>query len=129
MKVTLLTGRTIDQGVGKEHSKLSKKYQENVAICHVDPADLEKLGIKEDENVKVTTNSGSVVLKAVKSKRSSHSGMVFVPYGPWANLVMHYKTHSTGMPSFKGVIAEIRAAADENVLSLMDLLQQNFRKE
>ncbi len=128
VKVTLLTGRTIDQGKGKEMGKLSKEYLESVIICQMDPKDMKSLGIKENTNVKVTTDFGSVVLKAVKSARAPHPKVAFIPYGPWASLIMNPKTHGTGMPSMKGIPAEIEPAPNENVLSLHDLLSE-FRKE
>ena len=70
LKVSLLTGRTIDQGKGKEMGKLSKEYLESVVICQIDPNDMKTLGVKENTNVKVITDFGSVVLKAVKSARA-----------------------------------------------------------
>jgi len=128
LKFSLLTGRTIDQGKGKEMGKLSKEYLESVIICQMDPKDMKSLGIKENTNVKVTTDFGSVVLKAVKSARSPHPKVVFIPYGPWASLVMNPKTHGTGMPSLKGIPSEIEPAPNEKVLSLQNLLAQ-FNKE
>ncbi len=127
-KVILLTGRTIDQGKGKEMGKLSKEYSESVVICQMDPNDLKSLGMKEGTNVKVTTDFGSVILKAVKSARAPHPEVAFIPYGPWASLIMNPKTHGTGMPSMKGIPAEIEPAPNEKVLSLHDLLSE-FRKE
>jgi len=129
LKVSLLTGRTIDQGKGKEMGKLSKEYLESVIICQIDPNDMKNLGIKENTNVKVTTDFGSAVLKAVKSARAPHPKVVFIPYGPWASLIMNPKTHGTGMPSLKGIPAEIEPAPNENVLSLQNLLKQQFHKE
>jgi len=38
--VTLLTGRTIEQGVGKEQGKASKEYEESVSVCYMDPEDM-----------------------------------------------------------------------------------------
>jgi len=128
LKVSLLTGRTIDQGKGKEMGKLSKEYLESVMICQMDPNDMKSLGVKENTNVKVATDFGSVVLKAVKSARAPHPKVVFIPYGPWANLIMNPRTHGTGMPSFKGIPAEIEPAPNEKVLSLQNLLNQ-FHKE
>ncbi|MDH4221881.1 MAG: molybdopterin dinucleotide-binding protein [Candidatus Bathyarchaeota archaeon] len=128
LKVSLLTGRTIDQGKGKEMGKLSKEYSESVVICQMDPNDMKFLGIKESTNVKVITDFGSVVLKAVKSARVPHPKVAFIPYGPWASLIMNPRTHGTGMPSMKGIPAEIEPAPNEKVLSLHDLLGQ-FRKE
>jgi len=128
LKVSLITGRTIDQGKGKEMGKLSKEYLESVVICQMDPNDMKFLGVKENTNVKVTTDVGSVVLKAVKSARAPHPKVVFIPYGPWASLIMNPKTHGTGMPSLKGIPAEIEPAPNEKVLSLQNLLNQ-FHKE
>ena len=128
LKVSLLTGRTIDQGKGKEMGKLSKEYLESVVICQMDPKDMKSLRVKENSNIKVITDSGSVVLKAVKSARSPHPRVVFIPYGPWASLIMNPRTHGTGMPSLKGIPAEIEPAPNEKVLSLQNLLSQ-FHKE
>lgn len=124
LKVSLLTGRTIDQGKGKEMGKLSQEYLESVIICLMDPDDLKSLRVKENTNIKVTTDFGSVVLKAVKSGTAPHSKVAFIPYGPWASLVMNPETHGTGMPSLKGIPAKIEPAPNEKVLSLQDLLNQ-----
>ena len=129
LHVTLLTGRTIEQGVGKEQGKASKEYAESVAICFIDPKDLKKLKVKEGTNVQVSTSHGSVVLKSVKSRRGPHPGVVFVPYGLWANVVVDPATGSIGMPSLKGIPAEIEAAPEKPVLDLPQLLAQLFRNE
>jgi len=129
LRVTLLTGRTIEQGVGKERGKASKEYVESVSVCYIDPEDLKKLGIKERTNVLVSTSYGSVVVKALKSLRTPHSGIIFIPYGPWANVVVNPETHSIGMPSFKGIPAEVEPAQDKPLLSLEALLREQFRKE
>lgn len=129
LKVTLLTGRTLRQGQGKEYGKLSERYWKSVVICEIDPEDMESLRVKEGQNVKITTDYGSVVVIAVKSLRAPHLGVIFVPYGPWASVVVNPKTHGTGMPSFKGIDAVIEPAPDEKVLQLPELLRQQFKKE
>ena len=126
--VSLLTGRTIDQGTGKEYGKLTKEYFESVTICQMDPKDMERLGVKENEHIKVTTNFGSVVIKAIPSIKGSHPQIAFIPFGPWANLVMDPQTHGSGMPSLKGISAEITPARDEEILSLLELLKIHYRK-
>lgn len=128
LKVTLLTGRTIEQGVGKEHGKSSKEYWESVSVCYLDPKDMEKLGIKDGTNVLVSTDYGSVVVKALKSKRAPHEGEIFIPYGPWANAVVAPETNGIGMPSFKGIPATIEPAPEQKVLDLAELLKRQFRK-
>jgi formylmethanofuran dehydrogenase subunit D len=128
LKVVLLTGRTLRQGRGKERGKLSELYWKSVAICEMDPDDMKKLNVDENSNVKITTDDGSVIVRAVKSLRGPHSGVIFVPYGPWASVIANAKTHGTGMPSFKGTLAEIEPASTEKLLGLEDLLNQYYKK-
>jgi len=126
--VTLLTGRTIEQGVGKEHGKNSNEYFESVSVCYVDPEDLRRLGIEEGSNISVSTDYGSVVVRAAKSLRAPHQGVVFIPYGPYANAVVDAETNSIGMPSMKGIRAEIEPAPSAPVLTLKELLKTEFGK-
>jgi formylmethanofuran dehydrogenase subunit D len=128
LQVTLITGRTIDQGVGKEKGKASEEYGDSVSICYIDAEDLKKLGTKEKRTVLVSTAYGSVVVKAIKSPRSPHQGIIFMPYGPWANAVVNPETHSIGMPSLKGIPADVRPAQDRPVLDLRELLMEQFGK-
>jgi formylmethanofuran dehydrogenase subunit D len=129
LKVILITGRTIDQGVAKEKGKTSKEYFESVAVCFIDPQDLKKLGIKEKTGVQVSTEHGSIVLKVLKSARAPHPSTIYIPYGPWANAIVDPESDSIGMPSLKGIPAEIKPAEDKPVLSLSELLKQQFRKK
>jgi len=100
-----------------------------VAICEIDPEDMKHLGVKENQSVKISTDYGSVVVRAVKSLRSPHRGAVFVPYGPWASVIVNPETHGTGMPSFKGIEAIIEPASEKQVLQLQELLRQHYKKE
>lgn len=128
LNVVLLTGRTIEQGVGKELGKSTKEYVESVSVCYMDPEDMKKLGIKDGANVQVSTAFGSVVFKAKKSLRAPHPGVIYIPYGPWANVVVDPETHGIGMPSFKGIPATVEPALDKPVLGLEELLKRQFRK-
>jgi formylmethanofuran dehydrogenase subunit D len=128
LKVILVTGRTIEQGVGKERGKASEDYLEAVAVCYIDAEDMKRLGIKGKTNVRISTNYGSVVVKGMKSPRGPHPGVIFVPYGAWANVVVDPETDSIGMPSLKGIPAEIEPVAEKSVLGLSELLNEQFGK-
>jgi len=128
LNVVLVTGRTIEQGVGKERGKSTRDYVESVSVCYMDPKDMKKLGVKDGVNVQVSTAFGSVVVKAKKSLRAPHPGLIYIPYGPWANVVVDPETHGIGMPTFKGVPATVKPAPDKSVLSLEELIKQQFRK-
>jgi len=128
LKVLLLTGRTIDQGVGRERGKLSEEYKRSVAIGEMDPDDLKRLQVSENDNVRVSTDFGTVVLRAVKSKSTPHPSIIFIPYGPWASLLMNSETRGTGMPTLKGISAEVEPAPEESVMSVQELLKKHFKK-
>ena len=126
LRVTLITGRTIDQGVGKEMGKGSKEYFDSSAICIIDEADMKKLGIKSRTNVKVTSKYGSVIVKAAKNPYGSNPGLIFIPCGLWANAVTGDETFGMGMPLFKGFTVEVEAAPKEVVLTLDELLKEEY---
>jgi formylmethanofuran dehydrogenase subunit D len=126
LHVTLLTGRTIEQGVGKEYGKSSPEYYKACSMVYMDEGDMEKLGVKNGTNVLVTTPNGSVILKAVKYARGATPGLIYIPYGPWANSIVSNATTSIGMPSFKGTPAEVEAAPDQPILSIKELLKKEF---
>jgi formylmethanofuran dehydrogenase subunit D len=126
LHVTLLTGRTIEQGVGKEYGKSSHQYYDACSMCYMDADDMKKLGIKNKTNIVVTTPIGSVVLKAVKYPRGPTPGLIYIPYGPWANAVCSDATTGIGMPSFKGTPAEVEAAPDKKILTMKELFMKEF---
>jgi formylmethanofuran dehydrogenase subunit D len=126
LKVTLLTGRTIEQGVGKEYGKSSPEYYEACSMVYMDADDMKKIGVKNGTHVLVTTPNGSVVLRAVKYPRGATPGLIYIPYGPWANAVVSNATTSIGMPSFKGTPAEVEPAPDQPVLNMKELLKKEF---
>jgi formylmethanofuran dehydrogenase subunit D len=62
----------------------------------------------------------------VKYPRSAIPGLIYIPYGPWANAVVSDATTSIGTPSFKGTPAEVEPAPDKPVLSIEALLKKEF---
>jgi formylmethanofuran dehydrogenase subunit D len=128
LRATIITGRTIDQGVGKELGKGSQEYFDSAAVCFMDKVDMMKLGLRNGANVQVTSKYGSVVVKARKFPRGSMPGMVFIPCGLWANAVCGDDTFSMGMPMFKGFPVDVEPAPDQIVLTLNELLKKEFGK-
>jgi len=123
--VTIISGRTAEQGAGLEEGKTSERYTKSTSLIELSPPDAEALGIDEGETVRVTTPHGAVV---VHSRRSEglEEGLAFFPYGPWANQVFGVATFGTGMPLYKGVDAEIEPSG-ETVPSLKDIVD-GFRR-
>lgn len=107
LEVTLSTGRTLKQGVGAEKGKHSKEYSDAAGTLFMDPKDMRDMEIHLRDPVKLKTDHGEVVVRADKSPDAPHEGIVFLPYGPWANKLIGTSTDSTGMPDFKNIPAEI----------------------
>ena len=126
LRAILITGRTIDQGVGKELGKGSKEYFDSAALCFIDEADMKKLGIKSRSNVKVTSKYGSVIVKVVKNPYGSNPGLVFIPCGLWANAICGDETFGMGMPLFKGFQVEVEPAPNQTILTLNELLKEEY---
>jgi formylmethanofuran dehydrogenase subunit D len=128
--INLLSGRTIEQGVSMEGGKEKDKYTAACGIIELTADELKRLGIMKNTNVRVTSDYGSVIVKAVEARQELNPGEAFIPMGPWANSVVSTKTYSTGMPTFKGTPIIIEAAPFEPVLSSVELIRSKvFRGE
>jgi len=123
LKVILLSGRTLGQGRSKVIGKFSDEYLRDVAVCELNAEDIKSLGISPGQNVKVSTTTGSVVVRSVLASQTSQRGIVFMPYGLWVNMLIPAETYGTGMPSMKGIEAEVAAAPDEELMDLRSLVE------
>jgi formylmethanofuran dehydrogenase subunit D len=120
--VTLISGRTTLQGVGLEEGKTSQAYAKSVGYIELNTSDVEKLGLREGQLVKVSNENGSVVLEWKKTD-GLDAGIAFIPYSPWANQLFSYETESTGMPWFKGIPAIIQEETQKKMLSLQEIVE------
>jgi len=122
--LNLISGRTIQQGVAIEGGKEKPLYRTACGIIEMDPSDFKKLGVWKNSNVRVTSNYGSVIVKATETSQGPHPGIGFIPMGPWANSVINPDTYSTGMPTFKGTPVKVEVAMNEPVLLGIELVQK-----
>ena len=125
LTVTLITGRTLDQGRGREEGKFTELFYRSTAMVELDPEDFNRLNPKG--NVKVKTDYGEVVVQPTQSLMR-HPGIGFIPMGPWANIVIDPNTRGSGMPTFKGVKATIEVTS-EPILRLNELLLRYYGRE
>jgi|TARA_B100001964_G_C14255874_1_gene612419 formylmethanofuran dehydrogenase subunit D len=128
IEVNLITGRTISQGVAIETGKDNEGYKEATGICEFCSDDLKKLGAQEGDTVRISTQDGEVFVKAKGTRETLKEGLIFIPLGPWANVITGFDTSSTGMPTLKGVKASVSLAKDEKVLGVKELLNKMYGK-
>ena len=121
IEITLISGRTTQQGVGLEEGKTSEAYAKSVGYIEINPSDAEKIGLREEDLVKVSNENGSVILEW-KGAEGLDRGIAFVPYGPWSNQLFGHYTEGTGMPWFKGIPAMIEETSEKK-LTLKEIVE------
>lgn len=114
----MISGRTLAQGAGCEN-KMSPDFFKSVAICHLSEKDFKSLGLSDGKNVLLKNEFGQVVLTA-KADAGLPESMVFLPMGPWANVIVGKDTEGCGTPHFKGLKVEV-AATNLPVLNIREL--------
>ncbi|MBE0523002.1 MAG: tRNA CCA-pyrophosphorylase [Methanosarcinales archaeon] len=119
LNATFISGRTVDQGANLEN-KTSRAYFNAAGYCEMNSTDAGKIEVEPGNNVKVTTDFGTVVVP-LKICEGNPDGLIFVPMGPWANAVVDPDTKGCGMPGFKGIQAEVEAT-EENAPTMPELM-------
>ncbi|MBS7247091.1 MAG: molybdopterin dinucleotide binding domain-containing protein [Candidatus Jordarchaeales archaeon] len=122
LEMTLVTCRTISQGAAREGEKMGYDYQRACGVCYMDYEDMKLLDILPGDCVSVKSPHGEVVLRVERSKDEPHKGILVVPLGPWANKIVDPETHSTGMPSLKGIPVIVEPTFESNVPSIKELI-------
>ncbi|MCP4117413.1 MAG: formylmethanofuran dehydrogenase [Desulfobacteraceae bacterium] len=98
---TLITGRTKGQAHGLHIGAGSPAHLEATSFIEIGPEDMTRLGIKDGQIVRLRSDAGQV--EAPVHSGNLPSGLVFIPMGPTANVLVGTDTFGTGMPSFKGL--------------------------
>ncbi len=116
----LNSGSTVQQG--KElYFKRGKAYSEACSLCFINPLDLMEMGIEQGDHILFRRESSSVVLTSV-STDDIPRGEVFIPDGPYANVIIPPHTQSTGAPDFKGITIN-GEPTDDPILSAWDIME------
>ncbi|MCD7782128.1 MAG: formylmethanofuran dehydrogenase [Methanosphaera sp.] len=128
MNVIINSGTSIIQAFyEKKGSTLKDEYRQATAVAFMDKEDMNKLGISNRDKIRVSTKWGSVVVYADISHDGPHKGMIFMPKGPWTNIVISPETYCSNIPTFKGIEATIEKT-DEEVQLVADLMRSTYKK-
>ena len=107
--LTLITGRTLEQGRYSHAGKRSEAYEKEIRTIQLSKETIEKLGVKEGENVRIKSRYGSVTLGCKEANLPAN--LAFLPYGHPANRLISSDTQCTGIPTFKGI--EIKVSREK----------------
>lgn len=100
----LIPGRTSRQGTALNVGKLKEEYLDETTTLSVCADDMTRLGLKNGDRVRLTSEQGAVELPCLAAKAGDlPSGLLFLPYGDASSRLMSGDTHGTGMPTSKGI--------------------------
>jgi formylmethanofuran dehydrogenase subunit D len=100
----LIPGRTSKQGCGISEGKFLDNYQRETSLLQVALEDMERLGLREGDQVRVKGEHGQIEVEVTGAKKGElPSGLLFMAYGDLSCRLMGSDTHGTGMPTSKGI--------------------------
>ena len=104
----LIPGRTSKQGVGISEGKFKEGYQSETRTLLVAPQDMLRLGLKDSDRVKLTSEFGQIEVTVAAAKGDElPPGLLFIAYGDLSSRLMGGDTHGSGMPTSKGIDVEL----------------------
>jgi len=119
----MITQRSVEEGAAMEKGKTNPDYFDACSICEINPEDMKKLGIWRNTNVRVTSECGSVIVKAFEPTQYCPPGLAHIRQGVWANQVVPPRTQSTGTPQYSGFPVTIEPAPQEKLKTALQLVQ------
>lgn len=121
--LNMITQRAVEEGIAMEIGKTSPQYFEACSIIEMNEGDIEDLGITPNTNVKVTSESGEVIVKAVIARQTCYKGLCHIRQGVWANQVVPPRTQSTGEPQYSGFPVIVEPAPNEKIKTALECVQ------
>ena len=121
--LNMITQRAVEEGIAMEIGKTSPEYFDACTIIEMNEQDMKKLGILKNTNVRVTSESGQDIVKAISARQTVYPGLCHIRQGVWANQVVPPRTQSTGAPQYSGFPVTIEPAPDEKLKTALELVQ------
>ncbi len=119
--IRITTYRDIFQVEALEQDRFGEEYKKLSAAVMMGKSDMEKMGFKAGDRVKLTNNNGSIVVEVRATRRDEPGGIAFMMNSPWSNLLVSSDAGDNGIPEFKNIIARI-SLTKEDITSLEKLI-------
>lgn len=104
----LIAGRSSKQGTSLNVGKLKDEYRLVTSTVEMNALDMERLGLKEGDKVRLRSPIGETVAQCKPRKPEDLPlGMLFMAYGPPSSELMAGDTAGSGMPISKNFPVEV----------------------
>lgn len=118
MDMLVNTVRMIDNDQAKEYSEGDNNtLTEKLAIGLINPEDFKNLNLTQSLNLKLISNFGSVIIKALQDKNVP-LGTINMPVSIWANQITGIENHEL---LYKNIKVNVEVSRD-SVLGLKELI-------
>lgn len=108
----LIPGRSSKQGTSLNKGKLKEEYLEVTSTVEMNQADMEKLGLADGDQVRLSNHIGETIVRCKGRKPEDlPSGMLFIAYGPPSSQLMDSDTAGSGMPLSKHMEVKVEKVA------------------
>jgi len=125
--IKITTYRDIFQAEAAERDRFGEDYQKLSAVIYMSKTDIQKMGIKSGDRVKISNSFGIIVVETKESKRDEPGGLAFMVNSPWSNSLVSGETGGKGIPEFKNIDAKITISKEE--ITTLDKLMKIFNKK
>ena len=112
-EILITTYRDIFQVEALEGDRFGDNYKKLSAVISMSKNDMQKMGLKSGDHVKLSNNYGSVIVEVKESKKNEPGGLAFMINSPWSNSLISGETDGKGIPEFKHIIAKISLSKEE----------------
>ena len=120
----IVTYEDVHLSIVKLRNGWGDAYQKQAAVVRMAPADVEKLGLKDNARVELASSAGSVVVTA-KSDATCEAGMGLMPSSLFTNLLASYDPGSNVLPG-KYIEARVMPTG-KDVTPVSDLIMRRNR--
>ncbi|WP_301663707.1 molybdopterin dinucleotide binding domain-containing protein [Methanoculleus frigidifontis] len=123
LTLNMITQRSIEEGIAMEKGKTTQEYFEACSIIEMNEEDIRTLGLLPNQLVRVTSECGSVIVKAIKGRQTVYPGLAHIPQGVWSNQIVPPRTQATGEPQYSGFPVTVESARGEKRKSALECVQ------
>lgn len=111
--IRVTTYRDIFQVEALERDRFGEEYKRLSAAIMMSKSDMEKMGLKAGDRVRLTGNNSSIVVEVRATKRDEPGGIAFMVNSPWSNSLVSDDTGGNGIPEFKNITCRISLTKDD----------------
>ncbi len=111
--IRVTTYRDIFHVEALEQDRFGEEYKKLSAAIMMSKNDMEKMGFKTGDRVRLTGNHGSIVVEVRATKRDEPGGIAFMMNSPWSNSLVSDDAVVNGIPEFKNITCRISLTKED----------------